>query len=305
MTQHFAVETHALVRRYGGRTALDQLTLAIPRGGVHALVGRNGAGKSTLFRILLGLDTASSGTARVLGVDSRALDAATRGRIGYVGEDQPLPGWWTVAELAALERSGRPRWNETTFREIASQFELAGERRVGELSRGERAGLALALAVAPGPELLLLDEPTAGLDLVASRGVLEALLFGGAHDLGTVVLASHRADEIERIADHVIVLDHGGVLAAGSPEDLRQRVSAWTIAEWPTGVDVASFPGRLDARTIDGFLQLIMLDAQTDLARQLESRGARGVHRATLGFERALDALLGSRAASRRIGVNR
>ena len=222
-----------MVRRFGSQLALDNVTLDVSRGGVHAVIGRNGAGKSTLYRVLLGFLANNGGTSRVLGHDSAALPPAVRGRIGYVHESHPLPGWMAVGALAAMQRRLHPRWSEPTFREVAGLFRLPAERRVAQLSRGERAGLALALAVAPAPELLLLDEPTLGLDVVASRAFLESLLFAGERELGTIVYSSHRLAEVERLADRLIVLDRGAVVAVAAPDELRARIAGWSIGGWP------------------------------------------------------------------------
>jgi ABC-2 type transport system ATP-binding protein len=259
---------------------------------VHALVGRNGAGKSTLYRVLLGFLASTGGTGRLLGFDSADLPPAARGRIGWVPESHSLPGWMRVAELTAMQRRLHPGWSETTFGEIASLFRLPSDRPVRSLSRGERAGLALALAVAPGPELLLLDEPTLGLDVVASRAFLESLLFAGERELGTIVYSSHQMAEVERVADRLIVLDRGRVVAAASPDDLRARISAWSVEEWPPGQPVESIPGLLDSRRIDDGIHLYVLDRGAAIAAELEARGARGVHPLPLSFERALDAFL-------------
>lgn len=292
MSAALAVETRDLVRRFRGHAALDHLDLALPTGGVHALVGRNGAGKSTLFRLLLGFLAPSSGTARVLGFDSLDLPASVRGRIGCVLESHPLPGWMRVAELAGMQRRLHPEWSEATFREVASLFRLPAESRVRQLSRGERAGLSLALAVAPGPELLLLDEPTAGLDVVANHAFLEALLFAGGRELGTILFSSHQMADVERVAESLIVLDRGKVVAQAAPDDLRARVGAWRVEEWPAGRPWGEVPGLLQVRALEREHQLFVLDEDERFAARLAELGARGVTRQALGFERAMDAFL-------------
>jgi ABC-2 type transport system ATP-binding protein len=303
MTADLALETHDLCRRFGGRLVLDHVTLSIPRGGVHAVVGRNGAGKSTLFQVLLGFMPATSGASRLLGVDSADLPPAVRGRIACVGEGHPLPGWMRVGELTAMQRALHPRWNEKLFREVADAFQtqLPGRQKVAELSRGERAGLALALAIATGPELLLLDEPTLGLDVVASRALLESLLFAGGRQLETIVFSSHQMADVERIADQLIVLDRGRLLAVETPENLRARITAWS-ASWPEGRPVDAIPGLLDARHIDGELHAVVLDAAADFPARLEALGAIGVAPAPIGFERSMDALLGAGDRVGRLG---
>jgi ABC-2 type transport system ATP-binding protein len=300
MSADLAIETRDLVRRFGGfggHLALDHVSLEVPRGGVHAVVGRNGAGKSTLYRVLLGFLARSGGTSRVLGHESADLPPEVRGRIGYVCESHPLPGWMRVAELAAMQRGVHPRWSDATFGAIASLFQLSSDRFARQLSRGERAGLAIALAVAPQPELLVLDEPTFGLDVVASRAVLESLLFAAEGEPGTIVYSSHRMAEVERVADRVVVLDRGSVVAAAPPDELHARVSGWTVDGWPSDRAFESIPGLLDARRIEDQLHVAVLDTGPGFAGRLEELGASGVAQVRvtqvpLGFERAMDAFL-------------
>ena len=165
----YAIDTEDLCLTYRRKPALDHLTLRLPRGGIHAFVGANGAGKSTLFRVLLGFEPAASGNARILGHDCRRLTPDMRERIGFVNEEHTLPTWMRVHELTAMQRRQYPRWNDARYDEVLGHFSVEPGQRIGELSRGERAGLNLAMALAQGPELLILDEPTLGLDVVAKR----------------------------------------------------------------------------------------------------------------------------------------
>ena len=149
MNQDFAVETRGLTRLYGRKRALDGLDMALPRGGIHAVVGANGAGKSTLFRLLLGFHKADAGECFVLGRPADALTPADRGRIGFVNEEHTLPGWARVDTVLAVQRDlYADRWNGDAFDTVIGSFDLSGRQRVGQLSRGERAGLNLALALA-------------------------------------------------------------------------------------------------------------------------------------------------------------
>ncbi len=295
MSDALAIATRALGCRFGNRVALDALSLAVPIGGVHALLGRNGAGKSTLLRLLLGFETPTAGESWVLGAPSSSLTPEARGRIGFVAESHPLPPWMTSAELEQLARANAPRWSDDLYREILEPFEVAPAGRAGDLSRGQRAGLALALAVAPLPELLLLDEPTAGLDPVASRAFLESLLFAGGRDLGTVVLSSHRLEEVERVADSILVLGEGRLIASGSPDELASRVSGWALDSRSAPISRERVPGLLEMRTIEGDTQIVVLDADDDFSDRLVALGARQPRRQAVGFERAVEALLGGR----------
>src|SRR5690606_24627768 len=171
------------------------LDLRIPRGRIHAVVGANGAGKSTLFRILLGFMPQTSGAARILGRDSGALRPQDRARIGFVNEEHTLPGWMTVAAVVAMQRHQSARWRQDAFDEVIGHYHVMPEQKVAQLSRGERAGFNLALALAQSPELLVLDEPTLGLDVVAKRAFLESLLYSNAPEQCTVVYCSAQTAE--------------------------------------------------------------------------------------------------------------
>lgn len=305
----WVIETEALCRRFGkGKQALNGLSLRLPRGGVHAIVGANGAGKSTLFRILLGFMAPSSGSARVLGVDSQALGPAERARIGFVNEEHSLPGWMGVKELIHLQRRlyaapGIARWQAGLLDEVLGHFHVELHQRVSELSRGERAGLSLALALAQQPELLILDEPTLGLDVVSKRAFLEALLFSGQQGGATIVYCSHQMEEIERIADQLVVLERGELRHQSSPEEFCERVRLWQI-EFPfQAPDLRGLAGHLQSQTIDGITQLLLLDQpEAVAAAALDELGARRARSAAVGLDRAVNAFLAkNHAAPRRV----
>lgn len=290
-TEH-AIETEALTKRYGEKLALRNLGLRVTQGGVHALVGSNGAGKSTLFRILLGMLEPSHGHSRVLGVESSALDPRTRGRIGLVTEEHTLPGWMSVGALVDLQRSMYRGWCQDTFDEVLGHFNVLPEQKVKQLSRGERAGVSLALALAQRPELLILDEPTLGLDVVSKQAVLESLLFAGERDDCTIVYCSHQMDEIERLADHLIILEAGELVVRSTPEELWQRVSCWTLAGFEEAVAFDAIPGLLSWRTVDDREEVVVLDQDDTFLQCLKALGAADVHHRPIGFDRAVNAYL-------------
>ncbi|ATQ43786.1 ABC transporter ATP-binding protein [Caulobacter mirabilis] len=293
MISDLAIETRALTRRHGRKVAVDHLDLALPRGGIHAIVGANGAGKSTLFRVLLGFVTPTAGEAFVLGRPSGALTPADRGLIGFVNEEHTLPGWARVDEVVAMQRRlYADRWDEQAFASVISSFDLLGDQRVAQLSRGERAGLNLALALGQSPELLILDEPTLGLDVVARRRLLEALIAGVDGGDRTIVYCSHQIEEVERLADTLVVLERGRLLAFAAPDEVCGRVSHW-IADVPfKGPEAASVPGLLQHRRFDGVHHYVVLDQDDDFEAFLRAAGARTVHRQAMSLDRAVDALL-------------
>lgn len=288
----YVIETRALSKRYGRKLALDHLDLAVPRGRIHAIVGANGAGKSTLFRILLGFMPPTAGEARILGRDSQRLTPDDRSRIGFVNEEHTLPGWMRVAQVSAMQRNLYPRWNQSAFDGVIGHYNVLPEQKISQLSRGERAGFNLALALAQGPELLVLDEPTLGLDVVAKRAFLESLMYSNAADECTVIYCSHQMEEIERVADNLIILERGQLKNMSAPEDFCARVTHW-VADVPfKGPDPHSVPGLLEVQRLDGLHHYLVLDQDDGFEQFLRSSGARNVQSMPVSLDRAVNAFL-------------
>ena len=292
------IETRALSKRYGRKLALDNLDLRIPRGRVHAIVGANGAGKSTLFRILLGFMPPSAGEARILGKDSQQLTPQDRARIGFVNEEHTLPNWMRVSQVTAMQKHQYARWNQQAFDGVIGHYHVLPEQKVGQLSRGERAGFNLALALAQRPELLVLDEPTLGLDVVAKRALLESLLYSNAADDCTVIYCSHQMEEIERVADNLIILERGQLKNMSAPEDFTARVSHW-VADVPfKGPELHSVPGLLEVQRLDGLHHYLVLDQDAGFERFLRASGARNVQSMPVSLDRAVNAFLAKNHAA-------
>ena len=290
------IETENLHLRYGRKKALNGLTLRIPRGRIHAIVGANGAGKSSLFRVLLGVQSPTAGRATILGHDCGALTERERARIGFVNEEHSLPTWLRVDELVAMQRRLYPDWDEQRFRGIAGHFHVLPEQRIAGLSRGERAGVNLALALAQRPELLILDEPTLGLDVVAKRGFLEVVL-ASVDDAGsdgdtTIVYCSHQMEEIERLADNLIILERGELRHVSPPDEFCERVALWVAEFGFVPPEPATLPGVLQVERIDGLFHYLVLDQDDSFGALLDARGARRHHRGHVNLDRAVNAFL-------------
>lgn len=215
------IETTALAKTYGRFGALRGLDLAVPAGSVFAVLGASGAGKTTLIKILLNIIEPTSGLARILGVDSRAIDPATLANIGYVSESQALPARLRLADFFAYVRPCYAGWDASLEAELRAQFALPADRRIGELSHGMRLKAALAGALCFRPRLLVLDEPLSGLDALARDEIIEVFMTQAG--MTTILISSHELNEIERFATHVAFLHEGRLLFQGSMQSLADH----------------------------------------------------------------------------------
>lgn len=217
-----AVATRGLTKFYSGRPVVHALDLSIPEGCVYGLLGRNGAGKSTAIRMLTGMVQSDFGTAELLGEDAATLSPATRARIAYIAEGHPLYNWMTVDGIERFTRAFYPRWNGQIFGQIIDHFELPRKKKLRKLSNGQRAQVSLALAVAPDPELLILDDPTLGLDTVVRRDFLESMIQIIQRTGRTILFSSHILGDVERVADRIGILVNG-VLRVDCPTEHFKR----------------------------------------------------------------------------------
>jgi ABC-2 type transport system ATP-binding protein len=213
-----AISTQGLGKRYGSKWALRDCTIEVPEGSVTALVGPNGAGKTTLLQLAVGLTRPSAGDVTVLGLSPR--DPALLARVGFVGQEHPLHRGFTVAETMKLGRKLNPGWDDALAHERLQRLDLPLDRTVGRLSGGQRAQVALTVALAKRPELLLLDEPVASLDPLARREFLNALMEAVSETGLTVILSSHIVAELERVCDHLVILAQARAELAGPIDEI-------------------------------------------------------------------------------------
>lgn len=228
-----AVQTADLAKRYGRHDALAGCSLEIPAGSVVALVGPNGAGKSTLLHLVAGLLRPSAGSVRVFDRDP-ATDTELLPRIGLVAQDAPLYPSFSVRDTLRLGRELNPRWEDATARERLQALGIDLGQKVGSLSGGQRAQVALALALGKRPELLLLDEPLASLDPLARRELMQTLMETVADGDLTVILSSHLIVDLERVCDHLVLVANGRLRLADDIDALvaQHRV---VVGARPTG----------------------------------------------------------------------
>jgi len=215
-----AIETEGLGKRYGSKWALRECAIEIPSGSVTALVGPNGAGKTTLLQLAVGLVRPSAGSVRVLGRSPRADASDVLPRVGFVAQDHPLHRGFTVAETLKLGRKLNPSWDATVARERVERLRLPLRQKIAKLSGGQQAQVALTLALAKRPELLLLDEPVASLDPLARREFLQSVMEAVAETGMTVLLSSHIVADLQRVCDHLVILSHGHTQLVGPIEEI-------------------------------------------------------------------------------------
>ncbi len=218
-----------VTRAFGNKRALDNVSLIVPRGIVYGLVGANGAGKTTLIRHVLGLLKAQSGSVRVFGLDPVKEPVTVLSRVGYLSEEGDLPGWMRVDELMRYMRAFYPTWDEAYAQDLRCQFDLDPAAKVKTLSKGQKARAGLLVALAYRPELLLLDEPSSGLDPIVRRDILGAIVRTIAEEGRTVLFSSHLLDEVERISDRVAMLKAGRILFTGDMDEIKQTHHRLTL----------------------------------------------------------------------------
>jgi ABC-2 type transport system ATP-binding protein len=216
------IDIAELTRRFGAKTALDSVSVSMPRGAVYGLVGANGAGKTTLIRHILGMLRAQSGSVRVFGLDPVADPVAVLSRIGYLSEENDLPGWMRVDELIRYSRAFYPAWDDAYAEELRQAFALDPTAKIRNLSKGQKARAGLLIALAHRPELLVLDEPSSGLDPIVRRDILGAVIRTIADEGRTVLFSSHLLEEVEQVADHVTMISEGRIALSAPLDAIRE-----------------------------------------------------------------------------------
>ena len=216
------IDVSGLTRRFGDKTALDSVSVSMPRGAVYGLVGANGAGKTTLIKHVLGLLRAQSGSVRVFGLDPVADPVAVLSRIGYLSEENDLPGWMRVDELIRYTRAFYPAWDDVYAEGLRQSFALDPAAKIKNLSKGQKARAGLLTALAHRPELLVLDEPSSGLDPIVRRDILGAVIRTIADEGRTVLFSSHLLGEVEQVADHVTMINEGRIVLSGSLDAIKE-----------------------------------------------------------------------------------
>ena len=274
------IEARGLRKSYPGVDALAGLNLTVPRGAICGLLGRNGAGKTTTIKVLLGMVRPTAGTASVFGLaaDNEHASVEIRRRAAFVSEDRDLYDAMSVGQLVRFTRRFYPQWNRDLEREYLARFELPETRGVKALSRGMRTKLALLLALASNAELLILDEPTAGLDPVSNEEVLQLLVAHVARTGLTVLLSTHQLTEVDQIADHIAIVDRGRTILSGALDDVRARYRRVQIVfEGEAPAHAFAAPGVVATRRAGRVLTVLVSDGAERVAAEARALGAKAV----------------------------
>ena len=253
------IRIEGLRKSFGGRAVLRDVHLEVPAGSIFGFLGLNGAGKTTLIRILLGLLQPDAGRCTVAGIDPRTRPIEVRRCIGYMAENQTMYGWMRVQELTEWVARFYPAWDSVFAEELRKQMRLDPDQKVGALSKGQTSRLALLLALAHRPKLVILDDPTLGLDPIARRDLLRDVI-GHLQNQGiTVFFSSHLLYEIEPICDRVAILHEGHILKCAPVDELRENVKR-LVFQTSDRVDPAKLAGLLDAQSYDSQLAVTVED---------------------------------------------
>lgn len=270
-----AVLIKGVSRQFGAKRALDQVSLTVPRGSVFGLVGANGAGKTTLIKHVLGLFRAESGTVRVFGLDPVADPVGVLSRIGYLSEDNDLPGWMRVGQLMRYVQAFYPGWDEAYAEELRQTFGLDTGAVIRNLSRGQKARVGLLTALAHRPELLVLDEPSSGLDPIARREILGAIIRTVAQQGRTVLFSSHLLEEVERVSDRVAIMRGGRIVEAASMDALKENYHCLTLFFEMSRLQPPVLPGMVTCSGKDREWTVMCRARQGELHADVAVLGAR------------------------------
>jgi ABC-2 type transport system ATP-binding protein len=266
-----AIETQSLHKHYGAVRAVDGLDMHVPRGSIYGFLGRNGAGKTTTIRMLAGLAHATGGQMRVLDLDPQINRIQVLERTGFVVEKMLLPAM-TGDDLVRFNRGFFPRWSDALARKYVEVLEIPMKRKFRKLSTGNQTKLCLLLALAQGAELLILDEPTAGLDPIVTDQLLRVLVDDFANEGRTLFLSSHHLSEVERIADWVGIIDRGKLLLEARLDDVRSNFRR--IRAVGQGLSVATGREVLRSKAGEGTTEYVVRADAESFAAELRSQGA-------------------------------
>jgi ABC-2 type transport system ATP-binding protein len=288
------VTIDGLTRRYRRTTALNDFSLSVPQGHVLGLVGENGAGKTTLIKHILGMLRAQQGTVRVFGHDPIKRPVDVLGRIGYLSENRDMPGWMRITELKRYCRALYPNWDPQYADELCDLFELDQSAKLRTLSLGQTAKAGLMSALAHRPDLLVLDEPSSGLDPIVRKEILGAIFRSVAHDGRTVLFSSHLLDEVEMAADNVAMVHEGKLMIHESMEHVKESHHRVVVRSSSGSTDKPELLGALAWEDVDGEWAVLCEGSEEDI----RSAAAQSNHEIVSMSQPTLDDIFVARAGT-------
>ncbi len=289
-----AIEIEGLKFAYGKNEVLKGVDLSVPKGSIFGFLGRNGAGKTTTIKTLLGLQKPLAGKCHIGGFDSFTETMSVRKRIGFMAEDQQMYGWMRVEQIIDWVAGFYPNWDAKFTEELAGVFKLNKKAKVKTLSKGQNSSLALLLALGHHPDIVILDDPTLGLDPIARkdflRHVIELLQSNGV----TVFFSSHLLYEIEPVADHIAILDDGVIIKASKTEQLRESVRKFIVSDGG-GTNLSGIAGVLDVSTAGGSVS-VTIEGCDDKVRSELAKISGSVQEIALNLDEIFEAyVIGNR----------
>lgn len=245
---------------YGRKEILRDVTLAVPAGSIFGFLGRNGAGKTTTIKLMLGLLPGTAGACRILGTDPAANPIEVRRRVGYMAEDQQMYGWMRVREIVDWVAGFYPEWDRKFTEQLLDTLALPRESKVKTLSKGQNSRLALVLALGHHPKVVILDDPTLGLDPIARKDFLRHVIGLLQANNVTVFFSSHLLYEIEPVADHVAILEDGVIVKAARTDELREKVRRFVVPN--RDVKLNGMRGVLDVSRLGDSTSIVLEDRE-------------------------------------------
>jgi ABC-2 type transport system ATP-binding protein len=290
-----AIKIEGLHFSYGSKKVLKGVDLEVPKGSIFGFLGRNGTGKTTTIKTLLGLQKPHAGRCVIGGLDSFTETLEVRRRIGFMAEDQQMYGWMTISRIIKWVAGFYPDWDYKFADELADMLGLPKNTKVKALSKGQNSSLALLLALGHRPDIVILDDPTLGLDPIARkdflRHVIELLQSNGV----TVFFSSHLLYEIEPVADHIAILDKGVIIKASRTEQLRESVRKFVLTPKPEA-NISGFAGILDVLKVGDNISITVEDCDDEKRNRLKSMSVNSVTEVALNLDEIFEAyVIGNR----------
>jgi ABC-2 type transport system ATP-binding protein len=290
-----AIKIEGLHFSYGKKHVLKGVDLEVPKGSIFGFLGRNGTGKTTTIKTLLGLQKPQAGRCVVGGLDSVTQTLEVRRRIGFMAEDQQMYGWMKVSRIIKWVAGFYSDWDQKFADELAEVFMLPMNTKVKELSKGQNSSLALLLALGHRPDIVILDDPTLGLDPIARKDFLRHVINLLQSNNVTVFFSSHLLYEIEPVADHIAILDKGVIIKASKTEQLRESVRKFILTPTPEA-NFNQIPGVLDVLKVGDNVSITIEDCDEAKRTHLKSMSANGMTEIALNLDEIFEAyVIGNR----------